>query len=43
VNIEMISTSAIRISCVIAEDDLERATTALHDAFELDATPRSNS
>jgi aspartate kinase len=42
VNIEMISTSAIRISCVIAEDDLERATTALHDAFELDATPRSN-
>jgi aspartate kinase len=37
VNIEMISTSAIRISCVIAEDDLERATVALHSAFELDA------
>src|SRR3954454_5227145 len=43
VNIEMISTSAIRISCVIAEDDLERATTALHTAFDLDATPRSES
>jgi aspartate kinase len=37
VNIEMISTSAIRISCVIAEDDLDRATIALHSAFELDA------
>jgi aspartate kinase len=37
VNIDMISTSAIRISCVIAEDDLERATIALHTAFDLDA------
>ena len=37
VNIEMISTSAIRISCVIAEDDLDRATIALHTAFALDA------
>ncbi len=36
VNIEMISTSAIRISCVIAEADVDRATVALHDAFELD-------
>ncbi len=36
VNIEMISTSAIRISCVIAEGDLERATVALHTAFGLD-------
>jgi aspartate kinase len=35
VNIEMISTSAIRISCVIPEDDLETAVTALHEAFEL--------
>jgi len=38
VNIEMISTSAIRISCVIPEDDLEKAVNALHDAFELAAT-----
>jgi aspartate kinase len=38
VNIEMISTSAIRISCVVAEDDLERAVVALHAAFELART-----
>lgn len=36
VNIEMISTSAIRISCVVAEDQVDRATVALHDAFELE-------
>jgi aspartate kinase len=36
INIEMISTSTIRISCVVAEDDLERAVRALHTAFELD-------
>jgi aspartate kinase len=35
VNIEMISTSSIRISCVVAENDVERAVRALHDAFEL--------
>jgi aspartate kinase len=35
VNIEMISTSAIRISCVVPEDDLERAVGALHEAFDL--------
>ena len=36
INIEMISTSTIRISCVVAEADLERAVQALHDAFGLD-------
>jgi len=36
VNIEMISTSTIRISCVVAEDDVERAVRALHSAFGLD-------
>jgi aspartate kinase len=35
VNIEMISTSSIRVSCVVREDDVERAVRALHDAFEL--------
>ena len=35
VNIEMISTSSIRISCVVAADDVERAVRVLHDAFEL--------
>jgi aspartate kinase len=39
VNIEMISTSSIRISCVVAEHDVERAVRALHDAFELGAEP----
>jgi aspartate kinase len=37
VNIEMISTSTIRISVVIASADLERAARALHTAFGLDA------
>jgi aspartate kinase len=36
VNIEMISTSTIRISCVVAEADVERAVQALHSAFGLD-------
>jgi aspartate kinase len=35
VNIEMISTSPIKISCVIARDRVERAVQALHSAFEL--------
>ena len=35
VNILMISTSPIRISCVIAETDIERAVEALHDAYDL--------
>ncbi len=36
VNIEMISTSSIRISCVVAAGDVERAVRALHDAFGLE-------
>ena len=36
INIEMISTSAIRISCVIAQDQVERAVELLHAAFGLD-------
>ena len=32
----MISTSTIRISCVVAEDDVERAVRSLHAAFGLD-------
>jgi aspartate kinase len=38
VNIEMISTSTIRISCVVHEDDVERAVRALHATFELETT-----
>ncbi len=37
VNIEMISTSEIRISVIIREDDLERAARAAHTAFGLDS------
>lgn len=37
VNIEMISTSTIRISVVIATADLERAARTLHTAFDLDS------
>jgi aspartate kinase len=36
INIEMISTSEIRITCIIAEDDLAEAARALHTAFELE-------
>jgi aspartate kinase len=36
VNIEMISTSSIRISCVVRSGDVERAVRALHDVFGLD-------
>ena len=36
VNIEMISTSTIRISCVVAQDDVERAVRSLHATFELE-------
>jgi aspartate kinase len=39
VNIEMISTSPIRTSCVVSVDDLEKAVQALHTAFGLDVSP----
>jgi aspartate kinase len=35
VNIEMISTSSIRISCVVRGEQIEKAVRALHDVFEL--------
>ena len=37
VNIEMISTSPIKISCVIREEQVEAAVRGLHTAFELGA------
>jgi aspartate kinase len=39
VNIENISTSEIVISCVVREEDGERALRAVHAAFELDQEP----
>lgn len=35
INIEMISTSEIKISCVIRESEVEKAVKVLHEAFEL--------
>jgi aspartate kinase len=37
VNIEMISTSEIRISVVVREDDIDLAVASVHEAFDLDA------
>jgi len=37
INIEMISTSSIRISCVVEADKVADAVRALHTAFGLDA------
>ena len=39
VNIEMISTSSIRISCVVRAADAERAVQAIHTRFGLDVGP----
>jgi aspartate kinase len=36
INIEMISTSSIRISCVVHAGDVEKGVRALHTAFGLD-------
>ena len=38
VNIEMISTSEIRISVIVRAEDVDAAVSAVHKAFELDAT-----
>ena len=43
INIEMISTSAIRISCVVREAQAEQAVAALHAAFQLDRAPEDRS
>ena len=39
INIQMISTSEIKISVVIEEQQLEQAVQTLHDVFELDKAP----
>ncbi len=35
INIQMISTSEIKISCIVAKDQVDAAVKVLHDAFEL--------
>jgi aspartate kinase len=42
VNIEMISTSEVKVSCVIEEKDSEKAIAALCEAFEIDSSPLQN-
>jgi aspartate kinase len=39
INLRMISTSPIKISCMIALDEVPTAVRALHDAFELETPP----
>lgn len=36
INIELITTSEIRITCIIAEDQVQGAVRTLHRAFELE-------
>jgi aspartate kinase len=43
INIEMISTSPIRISCVVRADDVSDAVMSLHDGFELIDAPQEES
>jgi len=40
INIDMISTSEIKISCVIKQQSAERAVRAIHEAFKLHRSPR---
>ncbi|WP_013322370.1 aspartate kinase [Gloeothece verrucosa] len=39
VNIEMISTSEVKVSCVIAQEDADKAIQALCQAFEVNSSP----
>ena len=41
INIKMISTSEIRISCIVSDHDAERAVRIVHDLFHLDLEARS--
>ncbi len=42
VNIQMISTSEIKVSCVIAAQECDRAVTALRQAFEIEAEEKGD-
>ena len=42
INIEIISTSSIRVSCVVRAADVERAVQAVHDKFRIYAEERAN-
>jgi aspartate kinase len=40
INIEIISTSSIRVSCVVRATEVERAVRAVHDKFRMYAEER---
>jgi aspartate kinase len=42
INIEIISTSSIRVSCVVRAEDVERAVQAVHERFRMYAEERVN-
>ena len=42
INIEIISTSSIRVSCVVRAGEVERAVQAVHDKFRIYAEERVN-
>jgi aspartate kinase len=42
INIEIISTSSIRVSCVVRAGDVERAVQAVHDKFRIFAEERAD-
>jgi aspartate kinase len=42
INIEIISTSSIRVSCVVRAAEVERAVRAVHDKFRIYAEERVN-
>jgi aspartate kinase len=42
INLEIISTSSIRISCVVRAADVEGAVQAIHDRFQLVVEARAN-
>jgi aspartate kinase len=39
INIEMISTSSIRVSCIVRRADAEEAVRTIHDRFDVGAPP----
>jgi aspartate kinase len=39
INIEMISTSEVKVSCVVADEDCDRAVTVLCQAFAIESSP----
>ena len=43
INVQMISTSEVKVSCVVDEEDCDKAVNALCNTFEISTSPRSQS